>query len=75
VKKLKIGRHWGTTLSPGWNWAQVVDSGAVTIWTEFDNPDKKGGPSLDISAEDWTRLVAWVQWQQKDRLTPGTEVD
>ncbi|MFH1381693.1 MAG: hypothetical protein ABIH70_02250 [Chloroflexota bacterium] len=75
MKKLRIGRHWGTAESPGYNWAQVADDGKVTIWTEFDNPDKKGGPSLDIDSEDWSRLVAWVEWQKADRRTPGTEME
>ena len=47
--------------------AEVTENGNIHIWVEFDNPNKKDKPGVTVSPQEWDRLVAWVEWQQRDR--------
>jgi len=63
---INIGRHFGTS-AEGEMMAEVTETGNVDIWIEFDNPNKKGMPAIGMTPEQWDRLVAWVEWQRRDR--------
>lgn len=63
---LKVGRHIGTW-ADGYTWAEVYENGGVHFWIEFDNPNKKDKPGMVLSPETWDRVVAWVEWQRKNK--------
>lgn len=63
---LNVGRHIGTWAN-GDTLAEVYEDGSVHIWIEFDNPNKKDKPGMVMSPEIWDRLVAWVEWQRKNK--------
>jgi hypothetical protein len=63
---LKVGRHIGTC-SDGDIWAEVNENGSVRFWIEFDNTNKKDKPGMVMPLEVWDRVVAWVEWQRKNK--------
>jgi hypothetical protein len=45
--------------------ADLSESGMVRIYIEYDVGKQK--PEIFMSPEEWDRLVAWVEWQRRDR--------
>jgi len=46
--------------------ATVTDGEGVIIKTIFHDSNQKH--TVDLSREEWDRLVAWVEWRRKDRV-------
>ena len=64
-----VGQHHGTGLytycGDGHYEATFESDGSVKITTVFDVSQSR--PVVTLSPERWDRLVAWVEWQRKDK--------
>lgn len=57
-----VGQHIGT-YGNGHYEAKVQDDGSVIITTILD--DAPHTYTVNLSRDEWGRLVAWVEWQRK----------
>lgn len=53
--------------------AKLTDNGGVEIWFEYTDINQRRH-EITCTPEEWDRLVAWVEWQRKDRgFTKGED--
>jgi hypothetical protein len=45
--------------------AQLTKEGGVDIWFDYERMRRQG---FICTPEEWDRLVAWVEWQRKERI-------
>jgi hypothetical protein len=54
--------HW----SPADIKARLTDDGKIEIWFEYKDINQQRH-EISFTPEEWNRLVAWVEWQRKDK--------
>ena len=64
MKPIKVGRHIGP-YGDGDIMANLSENGIINIWINYD--EAKQRPMVSVTSEEWDRLVAWVEWQRKDK--------
>ena len=52
--------------------AQLTNKGGVTIWFHFKDI-KQDRHEFECTPDEWDRLVAWVEWQRKDKAISKEE--
>jgi len=45
--------------------ASCTEEGGVKVWFQYDEAGNR--QEILISPKAWDRLVAWVEWQRRDR--------
>jgi hypothetical protein len=63
-KTLKITNTYH--YSPADVLAMVMDNGWVKIWFNYKDI-QQDRHAIICTAEEWDRLVAWVEWQRKNK--------
>jgi len=54
--------HW----SPADIKARLTDDGEIEIWFEYKDINQQRH-EISFTPAEWDRLVAWVEWQRKDK--------
>jgi hypothetical protein len=65
------GKHSGYGIGTGSGHYEVTIGAAnqIIIKTVFDNPNATQSPIVQLNAEEWDRLAAWINWQRQDIKT------
>lgn len=65
MESIKVTRYmslWGAEADIE---ASCTEEGGVKMWFQYDEAGRR--QEILISPKEWDRLVAWIEWQRRDR--------